>query len=53
MTTAWPHGRANNGLGVACVSEYVVDDREMPRFRVNREVMVDPGMFAKERDEIF
>jgi p-cumate 2,3-dioxygenase alpha subunit len=35
------------------VSEYVVDDREMPRFRVNREVMVDPGVFAKERDEIF
>lgn len=35
------------------VSEYVVDDREMPRFRVNREVMVDPGVFARERDEIF
>jgi p-cumate 2,3-dioxygenase subunit alpha len=35
------------------VSEYVIDDRNMPRFRVNREVMVDPGVFAKERDRIF
>lgn len=35
------------------MSEYVVDDREMPRFRVNREVMVDPAVFARERDQIF
>ncbi|MDH6284161.1 aromatic ring-hydroxylating oxygenase subunit alpha [Prescottella agglutinans] len=35
------------------MSEYVIDDREMPRFRVNREVMVDPEVFAKERDRIF
>ncbi len=35
------------------MSEYVVDDREMPRFRVNRDVMVDPEVFARERDAIF
>jgi len=32
MTTAWPHGGANNGLGVVFVSEYVVDDRECRGF---------------------
>ena len=35
------------------MSEYVVDDRVMPRFQVNRDVMVDPEVFAKERDAIF
>jgi benzoate/toluate 1,2-dioxygenase alpha subunit len=35
------------------VSEYVIDNREMPRFQVNREAMVDPEVFAKERDLIF
>ncbi|KRF19759.1 p-cumate dioxygenase [Nocardioides sp. Soil797] len=35
------------------MSEYVNDDREMPRFRVNRNVMVDPEVFAQERDKIF
>lgn len=35
------------------MSEYVIDDRDMPRFRVNRQVMVDPDVFAKERDRIF
>lgn len=35
------------------MSEYVNDDREMPRFRVNRNVMVDPEVFALERDKIF
>ncbi|MGX7698369.1 aromatic ring-hydroxylating oxygenase subunit alpha [Gordonia polyisoprenivorans] len=35
------------------MSEYVIDDREMPRFRVNREAMVSPEVFAKERDNIF
>ncbi|OXR41255.1 2-halobenzoate 1,2-dioxygenase large subunit [Nocardia cerradoensis] len=35
------------------MSEYVIDDREMPRFRVDRRVMVDPEVFAKERDRIF
>lgn len=35
------------------MSEYVIDDREMPRFRVNREAMVDPEVFAKEREHIF
>jgi p-cumate 2,3-dioxygenase alpha subunit len=35
------------------VSTYVDDDREMPRFRVNRAAMVDPEVFALERDKIF
>jgi p-cumate 2,3-dioxygenase alpha subunit len=35
------------------MSEYVIDDREMPRFQVNRKTMVDPGVFAKERELIF
>jgi p-cumate 2,3-dioxygenase alpha subunit len=35
------------------VSEYVVDDRDMPRFRVNRDAMVNPDVFALERDRIF
>lgn len=35
------------------MSVYVDDDREMPRFRVNRAAMTDPEIFAKERDLIF
>jgi benzoate/toluate 1,2-dioxygenase alpha subunit len=35
------------------MSIYVDDDREMPRFRVNREAMTDPDVFARERREIF
>jgi p-cumate 2,3-dioxygenase subunit alpha len=35
------------------MSVYVDDDRAMPRFRVNRSVMTDPEVFAKERDLIF
>ena len=35
------------------MSEYVIDDRDMPRFRVNRQAMVEPDVFAKERDRIF
>ena len=35
------------------MSEYIVDDRDMPRFRVNRRVMVDPNVLARERDLIF
>jgi benzoate/toluate 1,2-dioxygenase alpha subunit len=35
------------------MSIYVDDDREMPRFRVNREAMTDPEVFARERAEIF
>jgi benzoate/toluate 1,2-dioxygenase alpha subunit len=35
------------------MSEYVDDDREMPRFRVSRKAMVDPGVFAREREQIF
>lgn len=32
---------------------YIDDDRSMPRFRVNRDVMVDPGILALERERIF
>jgi p-cumate 2,3-dioxygenase alpha subunit len=35
------------------MSQFIDDDREMPRFRVNRQAMVDPEVFAKERTEIF
>lgn len=35
------------------MSQYVDDDRTMPRFRVNRNVMTDPEVFAQERDKIF
>lgn len=35
------------------MSVYVDDDREMPRFRVNRQVMVDSAVFALERERIF
>ncbi|WP_329410264.1 hypothetical protein OG563_46950 [Nocardia vinacea] len=35
------------------MSEYVIDDREMPRFLVNRQAMVDPDVFAAEREQIF
>jgi len=37
----------------ALMSVYIDDDRQMPRFRVNREVMTDTGVFARERDKIF
>lgn len=35
------------------MSEYVIDDRDTPRFRVNRRAMVDSEVFAAERDRIF
>ena len=35
------------------MSKYVDDDRTMPRFRVNREAMTDPAVFAQERELIF
>lgn len=35
------------------MSAYVKDDRETPRFQVNRAAMVDPEIFALERDRIF
>jgi p-cumate 2,3-dioxygenase subunit alpha len=35
------------------VSAYVIDDREMPRFRVNRTTMTDPAVFALEQEKIF
>lgn len=35
------------------MSVYIDDDRDMPRFRVNREVMTSPEVFAREREQIF
>ena len=35
------------------MSEYVIDDREMPRFRVNRMAMKDPEVFRLEQQRIF
>jgi p-cumate 2,3-dioxygenase alpha subunit len=35
------------------MSQYVDDDRDMPRFRVNRQAMTDPAVFAQERELIF
>ncbi|GAA2897272.1 aromatic-ring-hydroxylating dioxygenase subunit alpha [Pseudonocardia halophobica] len=35
------------------MSQYIVDDREMPKFRVDRAVMVDPDVFAREKELIF
>jgi p-cumate 2,3-dioxygenase alpha subunit len=35
------------------MSTYLDDDREMPRFRVNRSAMTDPAVFALERELIF
>lgn len=35
------------------MSQYIDDDRQMPRFRVNREVMTDPEVFAQEKEKIF
>jgi len=35
------------------LSEYVIDDRENHRFRVNREAMADPAVLALERTKIF
>ena len=35
------------------MSQYIDDDRQMPRFRVNRQVMTDPEIFAQEKEKIF
>lgn len=35
------------------MSQYIDDNRDMPRFRVNRNVMTDPEVFAQEREKIF
>jgi p-cumate 2,3-dioxygenase subunit alpha len=35
------------------MSQYVDDDRTMPRFRVNRRAMTDPEVFEKEKELIF
>ncbi len=35
------------------MSAYVIDDRETPRFRVNRAAMVEPEVLAQERAKIF
>jgi len=32
---------------------YIIDDRETPRFRVNRRTMVDPEIFKLEQERIF
>jgi len=51
--TAIQSGRCRNDEMEFHMSEYVDDDRSMPRFRVNRQAMVDPDVFAKERKLIF
>ncbi|MGI5131045.1 aromatic ring-hydroxylating oxygenase subunit alpha [Pseudonocardia sp. CA-107938] len=35
------------------MSEYVIDDRDMPKFRVNRAAMTDPAVLERERERIF
>lgn len=35
------------------MSEYVIDDREMPRFQVHRKAMLEPDVLAAERAQIF
>jgi p-cumate 2,3-dioxygenase subunit alpha len=35
------------------VTDYIDDDRSMPRFRVNREAMIDPAVLAQEQRQIF
>jgi p-cumate 2,3-dioxygenase alpha subunit len=35
------------------VRQYVDDDRQAPRFRVHREAMTDPAVFAEEQKKIF
>lgn len=35
------------------MNTYVLDDRETPRFRVNRRALVDPEVLAEERRRIF
>jgi p-cumate 2,3-dioxygenase subunit alpha len=35
------------------MSEYIIDDREMPRFLVNRKAMLDPAVLTAERERIF
>ncbi|KOU59803.1 p-cumate dioxygenase [Streptomyces sp. MMG1533] len=35
------------------MSEYIINDLEAPRFAVNRKAMVDPDVFARERERIF
>lgn len=35
------------------MTEYIDDDRDMPRFRVNRKAMIDPDVLSLERERIF
>ena len=35
------------------MTNFVIDDRETPRFRVNRRTMVDPNVFEMEQERIF
>ena len=34
-------------------SDYVIDDRDTPRFRVHRSTMTDPEILERERDRVF
>jgi p-cumate 2,3-dioxygenase subunit alpha len=33
--------------------QYIIDDRETPRFRVNRRTMIDPDIYRIEQERIF
>jgi p-cumate 2,3-dioxygenase alpha subunit len=35
------------------MSEYVLDDRETPQFKVRRDAMVDPAILLEERSKVF
>ncbi|MCZ4518870.1 aromatic ring-hydroxylating dioxygenase subunit alpha [Rhodococcus ruber] len=35
------------------MSEYVLDDREMPQFKVNRETMIDTAVLMQEQKNVF
>ncbi|MEO5663239.1 MAG: aromatic ring-hydroxylating dioxygenase subunit alpha [Nocardioides sp.] len=35
------------------MSDYVLDDREMPQFKVNRETMIDSAVLMQEQKKIF
>ena len=45
-------GRAT-GIGGTSESAIIIDDRDTPRFRVNRRSMVDPAVLEDERRKIF
>ena len=51
-TARCEHWVTAEGVRVA-TEPFVIDDRETPRFRVNRRALVDPDVLAAERDKIF